>query len=57
MKNSTPATLQRRQHRKARHAAQRHAQRRARRHAVAAEPSRGQVVLYELLKTIHHFFS
>ena len=56
MKNSTPASLQRRQHRKARHAAQRQAQRRARRRAAAAQPSRGQAVLYELFKTIHHFF-
>jgi len=56
MKQSTPATLQRRQHRKARHTAQRQAQRRARRRAVAAEPSRGQAILYELFKTIHHFF-
>ena len=55
MKNSTSATLQRRQHRKARHTAQRQAQRRARRRA-AAEPSRGQAVLYELCKTIHHVF-
>ena len=55
MKNSTPASLQRRQYRKARHAAQRQAQRRARRRA-AAGPSRGQAVLYELFKTIHHFF-
>ena len=55
MKNSTHATLQRRQHRKARHTATRQAQRRARRRA-AAEPSRGQAVLYELFKTIHHFF-
>ena len=56
MKNSTYAPLQRRQHRKARHAAQRQAQRRARRRATAAQPSRGQAVLYELFKTIHHFF-
>ena len=56
MKNSTPATLQRRQHRKARHTAQRQAQRRARRCAAAAQPSRGQAVLHELFKTIHHFF-
>ena len=56
MKNSTHATLQRRQHRKARHTATRQAQRRARRRAAAAEPSRGQAVLYELFKTIHHFF-
>ena len=55
MKNSTPAALQRRQHRKARHTAKRQAQRRARRRA-AAEPSRGQAVLYELCKTIHGFF-
>ena len=56
MKNSTHAFLQRRQHRKARHTAKRQAQRRAQRRA-AAEPSRGQAVLYELCKTIHHFFS
>jgi hypothetical protein len=56
MKNSTPAFLQRRQHRKARHTAQRQAQRRAQRRAAAAEPSRGQAVLYELCKTIHHVF-
>ncbi|HYQ92635.1 MAG TPA: hypothetical protein VES89_11335, partial [Candidatus Competibacteraceae bacterium] len=56
MKNSTPALLQRRQPRKARHTAPRQAQRRARRRAAAAEPSRGQAGLYELLKTIHHFF-
>ena len=56
MKNRTPASLQRRQHRKARHTAKRQAQRRARRRAAAAQPSRGQVVLYELFKTIHHFF-
>ena len=56
MKNSTPAALQRRQHRKARHTAHRQAQRRVRRRAAAAEPSRGQAVLYELFKTIHHFF-
>ena len=56
MKNSTPAFLQRRQHRKARHTAQRQAQRRARRRAAAAQPSRGQAILYELIKTIHHFF-
>ena len=56
MKNSTPAALQRRQHRKARHTAQRQAQCRARRRAAAAQPSRGQAVLYELLKTIQHFF-
>ena len=55
MKHSTHATLQRCQHRKARHTAQRQAQRRARRRA-AAEPSRGQAVLHELFKTIHHFF-
>ena len=48
MKNSTPASLQRRQHRKARHVAQRQAQRRHRRRAAAAQPSRGQAVLYEL---------
>jgi len=52
MKKSTLAFLQRRQHRKARHTAQRQAQRRA----AAAEPSRGQAVLYELCKTRHHFF-
>jgi hypothetical protein len=56
MKNSTSAPLQRRQHRKARHAAQRQAQRRRQRRAAAAQPSRGQVVLHELFKTIHHFF-
>ena len=56
MKNSTPAFLQRRQHRKARHTAQRQAQCRAQRRAAAAEPSRGQAVLYELCKTIHHVF-
>jgi len=56
MKNSTPASLQRRQHRKARHAANRQAQRRARRRAAAAQPSCGQAVLHELFKTIHHFF-
>ncbi|HZV82444.1 MAG TPA: hypothetical protein VFF53_09800 [Geobacteraceae bacterium] len=56
MKNSTPAFLQRRQHRKARHTAQRQAQRRVQRRA-AAEPSRGQAILYELCKTLHHFFS
>ena len=56
MKNSTPAFLQRRQHRKARHTAKRQAQRRAQRRAAAAEPSRGQAVLYELFKTIHHVF-
>jgi hypothetical protein len=56
MKNSTPASLQRHQHRKARHAAKRQAQRRARRRATGAQPSRGQAVLYELFKTIHHFF-
>ena len=56
MKNSTPIALQRRQHRKARHVAQRQAQRRRRRRAAAAQPSRGQAVLYELFKTIHHFF-
>jgi len=48
MKNSTLATLQRRQHRKARHTAKRQAQRRAQRRATAAEPSCGQAVLYEL---------
>ena len=57
MKNSTPAALQRRQHRKARHTAKRQAQRCAQRRAAAAEPSRGQAILYELCKTIHHFFS
>jgi len=56
MKNSTHAFLQRRQHRKARHTAKRQAQRRAQRRAAAAEPSRGQAILYELCKTIHHFF-
>lgn len=56
MKNSTPVALQRRQHRKARHAAQRQAQHRHRRRAAATQPSRGQAVLYELFKTIHHFF-
>jgi hypothetical protein len=56
MKNSTPVALQRRQHRKARHAAQRQAQRRHRRRAAATQPSRGQAVLYELCKTLHHFF-
>ena len=56
MKNSTPASLQRRQHRKARHVARRQAQRRARRRAAAAQPSCGQAVLHELFKTIHHFF-
>jgi hypothetical protein len=56
MKHSIPAFLQRRQHRKARHTANRQAQRRARRRAAAPEPSRGQAILYELLKTIHHFF-
>ena len=55
MKTGSSATLQRRQHRKARHTAQRQAQHRARRRA-AAEPSRGQAVLYELFKTIHHVF-
>jgi hypothetical protein len=55
MKNSTPAFLQRRQYRKACHTAQRQAQRRAQRRA-AAEPSRGQAVLYELCKTLHHVF-
>jgi hypothetical protein len=56
MNNRTSASLQRRQHRKARHAAQRQAQRRARRRVMAAQPSRGQAVLHELFKTIHHFF-
>ena len=56
MKNSTPATLQRRQPRKTRHTAHRQAQRRARRRAAAAQPSRGQAVLHERFKTIHHFF-
>jgi hypothetical protein len=55
MKKSPFVLRQRRQRRKARHTAQRQAQRRARRRA-AAEPSRGQAVLYELCKTIHHFF-
>ena len=58
MKNSTPAFLQRRQHRKARHTAKRQAQRRAQRRAAAAEPSRGQAVLYELfnLHSAHPLF-
>jgi hypothetical protein len=56
VKNSTSASLQHRQHRKARHTAQRQAQRRARRRTAAAQPSRGQAVLYELFKTIQHFF-
>lgn len=56
MKKNTHATLQRRQHRKARHTAQRQAQRRARRRATAAQPSRGQAILHELFKTIQHFF-
>jgi hypothetical protein len=56
MKNSTLVFLQRRQHRKARHPANRQAQRRARRRAAATQPSRGQAVLYELLKTIQHCF-
>jgi hypothetical protein len=56
MNNRTSASLPRRQHRKARHTAQRQAQRRARRRAAAAQPSRGQAVLHELFKTIHHFF-
>ena len=51
MKNSTPAFLQRRQHRKARHTAKRQAQRRTQRRAAAAEPSRGQAVLYELCRS------
>ncbi len=56
LKNSTPIALLRRQHRKARNVAQRQALRRRRRRAAAAQPSRGPAVLYELFKTIHHFF-
>jgi hypothetical protein len=56
LKHSTPAFLQRRQPRKARHTANRQAQHRARRRAAAAEPSRGQAVLYELIKTLHPCF-
>src|SRR5512144_732610 len=55
MKTSPRVLRQRRQHRRARHTAQRQAQRRAWRRA-AAEPSRGQAVLYALCKPIHHFF-
>jgi len=53
MKKSPLVLRQRRQHRKARLTVQRQAQRRV----AATEPSRGQAVLYELFKTIHHFFS
>ena len=56
MKTCSLATLQRRQHRKARHAATRQARRRAQRRAAGAPLSRGQAVLVELFKTIHHFF-
>jgi hypothetical protein len=52
MSHDTAALLQRRQHRQARHTAKRQARRRA----AAACPSRGQAVLCELCKTIHHFF-
>ena len=56
MSNATAAFLQRCQHRQARHTAKRQARCRARRRAAAACPSRGQAVLGELCKTIHHFF-
>ncbi len=56
MSHATAALLHRRQHRKARHTAKRQARCRARRRAAAACPSRGQAVLCELCKTIHHFF-
>lgn len=56
MNNATAAFLQRRQHRQARHTAKRQARCRAWRRAAAACPSRGQAVLLELCKTIHHFF-
>jgi hypothetical protein len=56
MNHDTAAFLQRRQHRKARHTAKRQARCRARRRAAAACPSRGQAVLCERGKTIHHFF-
>ena len=56
MKNSTPASLQRRQYRKARHTAQRQAQRRARRRTAAVQPSGGQAILHDLFKTSHHCF-
>ena len=57
MKKSPLVLRPRRQHRKARHTATRQARRRARRRAAAAaDPSRGQAVLYERFKTIHHFF-
>ena len=56
MKTGSSATRQRRQHRKARHAATRQARRRAQRRAAGAPLSRGQAVLAELFKTLHHFF-
>lgn len=55
MKRNASAILQRRQQRKARHTANRQAQKRLRRLSDIPK-SRGEAVVCELFKTIHHFF-
>ena len=53
MKKRVNAILQRRQQRKARHTARRQAKQRS---TGGSTPSRGEAVVYELLKTLQHFF-
>jgi Transposase DDE domain len=55
MKRNASAILQRRQQRKARHTANRQAQKRLRRLSDIPK-SRGEALVCELFKTIHHFF-
>ncbi len=55
MKKNAPTILQRRQQRKARHTANRQAQERLRRLSDTPK-SRGEALVCELFKTIHHFF-
>jgi hypothetical protein len=55
MKKNAPTILQRRPQRKARHTANRQAQKRLR--CLSDTPkSRGEALVRELFKTIHHFF-